>query len=154
MGVYFLDSSAVVKRYVSEIGSAWVSTLTDPGAGNQCYLAALTQVETLAAIYLRTRTGTLTSTQATAADRRFRRELRGIYREVALSRPVLRRAMRLVAHHPLRASDAIQLASILALAARLSRSLGSTPMFVSADQRLNQAALVEGLPVDNPNQHP
>jgi len=28
--VYFLDSSAVAKRYVAELGSAWVIQLLDP----------------------------------------------------------------------------------------------------------------------------
>ena len=32
MGAYFLDSSAVVKRYVDEIGTSWVNSLTDPAA--------------------------------------------------------------------------------------------------------------------------
>ncbi|MEH1937706.1 MAG: hypothetical protein V7L14_29155 [Nostoc sp.] len=30
MAVYFLDSSALVKRYISEIGSVWVLGLFDP----------------------------------------------------------------------------------------------------------------------------
>lgn len=30
MSVYFLDSSALVKRYVAEIGSGWVVSLCNP----------------------------------------------------------------------------------------------------------------------------
>jgi uncharacterized protein len=30
MAVYFLDTSALVKRYISEAGSAWVFNLFDP----------------------------------------------------------------------------------------------------------------------------
>ena len=33
MAVYFFDSSALVKRYAQETGSAWVEILTDPQAG-------------------------------------------------------------------------------------------------------------------------
>ena len=32
MSVYFLDSSALVKRYVEESGSAWIQMLTEPKA--------------------------------------------------------------------------------------------------------------------------
>lgn len=34
MAVYVVDSSALVKRYVRENGTAWVRGLTDPAAGH------------------------------------------------------------------------------------------------------------------------
>ncbi len=34
MTTYYADSSALVKRYVTEMGSAWVKTLCDPAAGH------------------------------------------------------------------------------------------------------------------------
>ncbi len=34
MAAYYLDSSALVKRYVSEIGSGWVLSLFDPRRKN------------------------------------------------------------------------------------------------------------------------
>lgn len=34
MADYFFDSSALVKRYVREVGSDWVGQLTDPPAGH------------------------------------------------------------------------------------------------------------------------
>ncbi len=30
MGAYYMDSSALVKRYAHETGSLWVRSLTDP----------------------------------------------------------------------------------------------------------------------------
>jgi predicted nucleic acid-binding protein len=45
VAVLYLDSSAVVKRYVAEIGSAWVQGLTAPAAGNRSWIAAVTGVE-------------------------------------------------------------------------------------------------------------
>jgi predicted nucleic acid-binding protein len=33
MAAFFLDSSAAVKRYATEAGSAWVSNLFDPATG-------------------------------------------------------------------------------------------------------------------------
>jgi hypothetical protein len=46
----FFDSSALVKRYLTETGSAWVISLTDPAAGNSIILAEITRVEVAAAL--------------------------------------------------------------------------------------------------------
>jgi len=40
MAIYFLDSSALVKRYISETGSNWVYDLFAPSLGNQFFIAA------------------------------------------------------------------------------------------------------------------
>ena len=61
MAVYFLDSSAVVKRYAQETGSAWVELLTDPQAGHHLYLARITAVEVVAAVARRQRGGALSA---------------------------------------------------------------------------------------------
>jgi uncharacterized protein len=45
MAVHFLDSSALVKRYISETGSAWVSGLFDPALGHEIFVAAIAGVE-------------------------------------------------------------------------------------------------------------
>ena len=42
MAAYFLDASALVKRYVTEIGTAWVAGLLDPLARNRLYVARIT----------------------------------------------------------------------------------------------------------------
>jgi predicted nucleic acid-binding protein len=154
MAVYYFDTSGVVKRYVTETGSAWVTALSNPAAGNQCWIAVLTLVEVLAALSLRVRTGTLAPGQARRAGRTFRRELQTHYRLVALKAAIVRRAMRLVSTHPLRAYDAIQLACALRLRDRRVASGLPAPVFVCADQRLNRVALAEGLQVEDPNQHP
>lgn len=40
MASYYLDTSALVKRYVTERGTAWIVNLTDPSSGHE--LAFLT----------------------------------------------------------------------------------------------------------------
>ena len=50
MGIYFFDSSAAVKRYVAETGTAWVINLFKPSAKNIIYVAQITGVETVLAI--------------------------------------------------------------------------------------------------------
>jgi predicted nucleic acid-binding protein len=42
VSLYYLDSSALVKRYLTEVGSAWVAALTDPGTENMIILSKLT----------------------------------------------------------------------------------------------------------------
>ena len=47
---YFFDSSALVKRYVAEIGSTWIESLIDPQTGNRLIIARITWVEVLSAL--------------------------------------------------------------------------------------------------------
>ena len=49
MAAYFFDSSAIIKRYVNERGSAWVSNTATPTGGAHIYVAAITGVEVVAA---------------------------------------------------------------------------------------------------------
>lgn len=154
MTAYFLDTSATVKRYAVETGSRWITTLTDLSSRNQCSLANITRVEIVAAFYFKMRTGQLTRAQAQQAESVFRSEMRSHFRLVQGGIAILHRAMRLVAAHPLRAYDAVQLAAALVLQMQRRPFSLTGPIFVSADQALNQAAAAEGLQVDDPNQHP
>jgi predicted nucleic acid-binding protein len=154
MPAYFLDTSALVKRYVAEIGSSWMIALTDTNAGNRCWGSDLARVEFLAALYRGVRTGTLARTDAQAAERTFASEQRTHFQLLAMTPDIITRAMNLVVANPLRANDAIQLATAHHLAMQ-SQALGLVaPVFISADQALNQIATTLGLSVDDPNLHP
>jgi len=154
MACLYFDSSALVKRYVQETGTAWIRGLTDPNAGHECVIATITAVELLAAFYLRTRVGSMTVIQAQQAEAAFRGELPSHFRRLSATSVILDRAMQLVAQHPLRAYDAIQLSSAHFLKTqRLATNLTAVT-FLSADQKLNRAAIAEQLLVDDPNQHP
>jgi hypothetical protein len=61
MAVYFLDSSALVKRYINETGSAWVLGLFGPTLDYEFFVAAVTGVEIVAAITRRARNGSACS---------------------------------------------------------------------------------------------
>jgi len=71
MAVYFVDSSALVKCYINEIGSTWVLSLLDPALKNDVLIAAITGVEIVAAITRRARGGSISATDATAACSQF-----------------------------------------------------------------------------------
>ena len=60
----------------------------------------------------------------------------------------------LLGRHPLRAYDAVQLASALIVNRALQAAHLAPLIFLSADGHLNTAATAEGLAVDNPNFHP
>lgn len=154
MADFFLDSSAVVKRYVREAGSSWVRRLTDARAGHDVYVARVAAVEVVAAIGRRERSGELTARQAASMVTRFRGHLALRYNIIELTSDVADRAADLARSRGLRAYDSVQLATALTIDA-LNRDAGFDPVtFVCADVRLLQAAAVEGLVVEDPNKHP
>src|SRR5438067_13650121 len=102
MAAYFLDTSALAKRYVAEVGSGWVTALTDSAGGNSCWLSSVAPVELLAGLYLRVRVGTLTLAEAQQVEQVFRRELPTHFQLLDLNPLALQEAMRLIAVHPLR----------------------------------------------------
>ena len=154
MATYFLDSSAIAKRYVAEVGTAWTSSLTDAGSRNVCWLAAVTRVEVVAALYRRHRMGHIGAVDTQRASAAFLHESAVAFRVLTTDSAVLDAALKLSGAHPIRAYDAIQLASALRLRAEYESAGLPPPVFVSSDQALNRAAAAEGLVVEDPTAHP
>ena len=152
MAAYFFDSSALVKRYAREAGTAWVFSLVRPSASNRLYVARITGVEVVSALTRRERAGLLSGSSAAKALARFEREFTNRYMAVEVSPKLVAAAMRLTRTHALRSYDAVQLAA--ALEVHHARTEASALTLVSADHALNSAAVAEGLVVDNPNDHP
>lgn len=154
MGFYYLDTSAIVKRYVAETGSAFITQRTDATSGNEIWLSTVPCVEIVAALYRRVRIGSLTSAEAAAAEQNFRQDLHGVLLLWDVTPSILSQAMALAKLHALRAYDSIQLATAIDIL--VQRRQGNLPPlnFLSSDQSLNQAALAEGLLVDDPNRYP
>jgi len=154
VAVYFLDSSAVVKRYVSESGTAWILNLTDPVVSNQLHLVRITGVEVVSAITRRTRGTSLSITDAATALSDFRYDFSRAYRIVEITASLIGHAMQLAETHALRGYDAVQLAAALDVQAYWLALNMPVLTLVSADIALNAAAIAEGLAVDDPNAHP
>lgn len=154
MAAYFLDSSGIVKRYVTETGTNWIRQLCDPASGNTIYTAHVTGAEATAAIMRRVRRGEIASGDGVTAIADLQAHLRGGYTSVPITESIVQRAMSLVQVHRLRGYDAIQLAAALEIAAELAALGFPSPIFIAADNDLNIAATAEGLVVDNPNAHP
>ncbi len=153
MAAFFFDSSALVKRYAQETGTAWIFSLVRPSAQNRLYLARITGVEVVAALTKRTRVGSLSANAAAKAITRFEREFTNRYLLVEVSPPIIKTAMTLAKNYTLRGYDAVQLASALQANTDRIAAGGSPLIFISADNHLNSAATAEGLTVDNPNNH-
>ncbi len=154
MAHYYLDSSALVKLYAAETGTAWVTDLCAPTSGHVVNIVRITGAELIAALFRRAQGGSLALTDAQVATARFRHDLANRYEIIEVTESLIDAAMRLAETHALRGYDAVQLAAALEL--QSARTAFALPplTFVCADNRLNAVALAEGLMVDNPNDHP
>jgi uncharacterized protein len=154
VATYYLDTSALVKRYALEIGTAWVQGITDPLTGHDLYTVRLAGPEMIAALARKVRLGQLAPADAARAMSNFRADWAAQYQIVEVTAAVSERAMDLADRHGLRGYDAVHLAAALELQdVRRAMALPSLT-FIPADADQLQAAAVEGLPTDDPNQHP
>ena len=107
MAAYFLDSSAVAKRYIRETGSSWVRDITDPVSGNRSIVSAITAVEVTAAVVRRTRAGSILPADAAGALNQLRGDLRSLFRVSRIGTSTIESAMQLAERHALRGYDAV-----------------------------------------------
>jgi uncharacterized protein len=154
VAAYFVDSSALVKRYVQEVGSSWVRRLTHRGTANLIYLARITSVEVTSAVARRGKGRSLTSPRASSVLHRFRKHFAGRYTVVEATPVLIDNAVRLANSHALRAYDAVQLALAIEVC-RIHQAAGPRSVtLVSSDRDLNTAATAEVLTADDPTTHP
>jgi predicted nucleic acid-binding protein len=138
----FADSSAVVKLYVDEESSDAVRGWPDP-----VVVAAVTEVEVCSALWRKQRLAQKAAGDTRLVVESFRRDL-GAFEgsvpllPVVLTPAILDRATALVARHPLRAYDAIQLATAMEV-----REVVPVREFLAFDRTLCSAAAGEGFDV-------
>lgn len=158
MATYFLDSSALVKRYINETGSAWVLELFTQTLNNEFFVAAITGVEIVAAVARRARGGSIAATDAALVCNQLRSELQTDYQVVEITEGIISSGMTLAETQAetqgLRGYDAVQLAAGRAINELCIANELSPTIFVSADEELNRAAVNEGLLIENPNHYP
>ncbi|MCX8068182.1 MAG: type II toxin-antitoxin system VapC family toxin [Anaerolineae bacterium] len=144
--VFYLDSSVLVKRYLPEPGTEWVRRIVTVAS---IAMAEFSIVEVASALARRVRMGHLDPRLGDDLLEVFLQDVEGCS-VLAPNRDTVLLAVDLIRRHPLRAYDALQLATALQLADAL-RSERLSLTFVSADERLCAAAEQEGLPTVNPN---
>ena len=154
MIAYYLDSSALIKRYVAEAGSDWLDAVVFAAGDVLAIPSRVTMVEVWSALARRRREASISAQPHTDALAAFREDCQTCYRFVEFEQDVYELAGTLLEDHALRAYDAVQLASALVAAQALTAVDLPQPTFLCSDDRLMRAALDEGLPADNPNNHP
>ena len=154
MTEYYLDASALVKRYADEAGSAWIRQITDREAGHTILLAEITLAEVAVALAAKRRApGGITQEQRDRALSRFLQDCDEHFLLLPADRLVIDRAVALTRNYRLRGYDAVQLAAALVSSDTLQEQNLSAPIFVASDTDLLSAATAESLPVENPLVH-
>lgn len=136
----FWDSSALVALAIPEDASASVRKLLERDSGLLVWI--LSEVEITAALWRRVRGGRLGNGERSAAQRAIDEVLAGAFAVMEFA-PVILRARRILATHPLRAADALQLGAALFACDDQPHTL---PL-VTLDDRLAEAATREGFTV-------
>jgi len=141
----FWDASAVVPLLVAEPSTERIQATA--AANPSMFVWWGTEIECASALARLERDGALDETAATEAFARLR-ELADSWHEVEPTDHIRVLAVRLLRVHPLRATDALQLAAAYVAAEQLPSSLP----FVTLDDRLAAAARKEGFAVDTATQ--
>ncbi len=152
MTYFFADTSALVKRYIVEQGTHWLRTNTASHSGNTVIVSNLVEVELLSALAGRHRNNQYSIDALQQLRKLIAQHMQSQYVVINVNATIIADAIVFLEKHPLRAYDAIQLATAINAEKRVHPS-GIPFTMLCSDQRLTAAATVEGLQTDDPNQH-
>ena len=150
MAIHYFDTSALVKLYVKETGSDWIKQIFDTPGQNIAF-ASIGMVEAASALARRQRMGEITNYQQRALYSKLLRDIQHRFDIQIVTDKTIHTAADITQRHPLRGYDAVHLAAALELNKHLTANQLPTITFVSADEKLYQAAADEGLQTENPN---
>jgi len=148
---FYLDASALAKRYVPEPGSARVNAILDTIAAERIYVLNIGAGEIVSILVRKRNAGVISQVYFAEALANFKDEIvhaADITRVPVTSRLVTS-SFPLIVAHSINSTDAITLKSALAIARKLRRA-GDELVLVASDQRLLRAAQAEGLTTFNP----
>lgn len=135
----YFDASALVKRYVEEPESDRVRSLLADG---MISTSRITAIEIASALARRCRDGDFPEDERDRALAELRRDLRALYM-IEVTVAVSRRSVALLRRHPLRAADALHIASCIELREHLKIPV----RLVAYDRRMIAAARAEDLEI-------
>ena len=136
--IAYLDASALVKRYVTERGSAETIELTT--TADVVATSLVSRAEVAAALAKAVRSGLLSDDEARRAQRTFAGEWPDLAR-IPVTEALVARAETLAWDHALRGYDAVQLASALTW----QESVGTDIVIATFDTQLWKAARQAGM---------
>ena len=90
---YYLDTSALGKRYVEEVGSDWVRALTAPDAGHALLTARITMAEIYSVLARRRREGSALAEACAVAAQAFTAHSDTEYRFIELDINIIGRGV-------------------------------------------------------------
>ncbi len=146
MASVYLDTSALVKLYIEEEGTARVVGLTEDLDGVQVIILDVTLLESRSAVRRREREGDIVGADVDRILKQIEEDASSSFQVQPSTSAVIEEAARLIDRHLLRTYDALQLAGCLVV----RQSLPGPFTFVCADARLCEAAGLEGLATLNP----
>ena len=138
----YLDTSALIKRFVDEKGSALVQFIVQ--RRGTIATAKIAYAEIFAGLARKFRERHLSRLEYDLTCRQFESDWHA-YLRVELGDQILLLARDLIQRHPLRGFDAVHLAS----AVSLKSALGEEILFAAADARMLRAANAENLEAVN-----
>ena len=160
MAIYFLDSSAIVKRYFPEQGHNWVRVLHKSVQRSELYISQAAFIEVVASICRKAREQKIPIEIRDTIINTFRRSVWRTYGVRLVDEALYTAAGDLCRSCNLRSYDAVQLACAIAVrtekeALEVERSEANSAdlIFVSGDVKLLDIALTEGFRVENPNNY-
>jgi len=146
MPLYYFDTSALLKRYIVEDGSAWVrTTFEEPEA--DIVVSQLAIVEGVAALARRARGGAFWPGSVARVIQKLTADFQQQFVVIAVNSELIDKAVDLARQRALRGYDALQLATALVVRSLVAPEVVT---FVAADDELIAAAEMEGLPSINP----
>ncbi len=151
MRFFFLDGSALAKRYVAEPGTPLVDHLFDQVAADRLVVLNVGVAEVVSILVRRKNAGTLSAATFSQALLHLGHEIIHAtnLRKVEPTNSLVIAALIHIQNHSVNATDAIVLHAALGLAQH-RRSRGDDLILVASDQRLLRAAQAEGLSTFDP----
>ena len=134
---FYLDSSAIAKRYLQEAGSVWLRTILR-GDDVELFTVRIAAVEVISALARRRRALPENANELERSMEVFRNEFEDLFDLTEVSPDLIVYAMQLAERHSLRAYDAVQLAAVSNLHEQ-RQIKGFPPLtFLCSDRILNE----------------
>lgn len=138
MALFYVDISAIIKRYQREKGTEVVDQLFDNLLReDRFYTSFLSVLELTSGIMRLAKGGQLQENNANELIARFREDLRQRFQVWPLDNAITSKAVSIVEQHKLRSADAIHTATAFAIFSVIS---GQDSVLVSSDHEMLEAA--------------
>jgi predicted nucleic acid-binding protein len=149
--VFYLDASALAKRYVPETGSAQMDAILDAIPPRRLFILNIGAGEVVSIFVRKRNAGLIAAADFGQAYADFENQvLHGANVEkISATNRLVFSSLALIGKHSINANDAVMLRSALTVARRLRRT-GDDLVLVASDQRLLRAAEAEGLSTFDP----